>query len=91
MKRLAMWIAAALMACSVGMAGAAEVLLGAGDVLKISVYGSPDLGLETRVSEAGNITFPLVGVVAVGGLSVAAARKSLARRSKVAVFTQGSS
>lgn len=77
MKRLAMWMAAVLMACSVGMAGAAEVLLGAGDVLKISVYGSPDLGLETRVSEAGNITFPLVGTVGVGGLSVAAAEKKL--------------
>lgn len=77
MKRLAMWAAAVLMACSVGVAGAAEVLLGAGDVLKISVYGSPDLGLETRVSEAGSITFPLVGSVAVGGLSVAAAEKKL--------------
>ncbi|SDN14235.1 polysaccharide export outer membrane protein [Janthinobacterium sp. OK676] len=77
MKRLAMWAAAVLMACSVGVAGAAEVLLGAGDVLKISVYGSPDLGLETRVSEAGSITFPLVGSVAIGGLSVAAAEKKL--------------
>jgi polysaccharide export outer membrane protein len=77
MKRLAMWMAAVLMACSFGMAGAAEVLLGAGDVLKISVYGSPDLGLETRVSEAGNITFPLVGTVVVGGLTVAAAEKKL--------------
>ena len=43
-----------------GVAGAAEVLLGPGDVVKLSVYGSPDLSLETRVSESGNITFPLL-------------------------------
>ncbi len=77
MKRLAMWIMAALMAVSAGVAGAADVLLGAGDVLKISVYGSPDLALETRVSEAGEITFPLVGNVALGGLSVSAAEKKI--------------
>jgi polysaccharide export outer membrane protein len=77
MKRLAMWVMAALMALSAGFAGAADVLLGAGDVLKISVYGSPDLALETRVSEAGEITFPLVGNVALGGLSVSAAEKKL--------------
>lgn len=77
MKRLAMWMMAAFFALTAGVAGAADVLLGAGDVLKISVYGSPDLGLETRVSEAGEITFPLVGAVPVGGLSVAAAEKKI--------------
>ena len=61
-----------------GAAGAADLPLGAGDVVKVSVYGSPDLALETRVSEAGNISFPLVGQVAVGGLSTAAAEKKIA-------------
>ena len=77
MKRLAMWLMATLFVLSAGMAGAADVLLGAGDVLKISVYGSPDLALETRVSEAGEITFPLVGTVALGGLSVSGAETKL--------------
>jgi polysaccharide export outer membrane protein len=72
-----MWCMALLLTLSAGFAGAADVLLGAGDVLKISVYGSPDLALETRVSEAGEITFPLVGNVALGGLSVSAAEKKL--------------
>jgi polysaccharide export outer membrane protein len=62
---------------SMGVAAAAELLLGPGDVVKLSVYGSPDLSLETRVSESGNITFPLLGQVAVGGLSVAAAEKKI--------------
>lgn len=77
MKRLANWMMAAFLALAAGMAVAADVPLGAGDVLKISVYGNPDLGLETRVSEAGQITFPLVGAVAVGGLSASAAEKKL--------------
>lgn len=72
-----MWCMALLLTLSAGFAGAADVLLGPGDVLKISVYGSPDLALETRVSEAGEITFPLVGNVTLGGLSVSAAEKKL--------------
>jgi polysaccharide export outer membrane protein len=43
--------------------------LGVGDVVKISVYGSPDLNTETRVSDKGQITFPLIGQVPVGGLT----------------------
>ncbi|MCL6483044.1 polysaccharide export protein EpsE [Janthinobacterium lividum] len=77
MKRLLMWCMATLLALSAGFAGAADIQLGAGDVLKISVYGNPDLALETRVSEAGEITFPLVGNVALGGLSVSSAEKKL--------------
>ena len=70
MKRLALWILTAFLVFGAGFAAAADVLLGAGDVLRISVYGSPDLSLETRVSEAGEITFPLVGTVAVDRKSV---------------------
>lgn len=77
MKRLVMWCLTLLLAIGAGAASAADVQLGAGDVLKISVYGSPDLGLETRISEAGEITYPLVGNVALGGLSVSAAEKKL--------------
>ena len=77
MKRLLMWCMATLLALGAGFASAADVQLGAGDVLKISVYGNPDLALETRVSEAGEITFPLVGNVVLGGLSVSAAEKKL--------------
>jgi polysaccharide export outer membrane protein len=77
MKRFVKWMMAAALVLTMGVAGAAEVLLGPGDVVKMSVYGSPDLSLETRVSESGNITFPLLGQVSVGGLSVAAAEKKI--------------
>jgi polysaccharide export outer membrane protein len=78
MKRIMMWAAALLLALNVGSAMAADLLLGPGDVIKASVYGNPDMGIETRVSESGSITFPLVGEVKVGGLSVAAAEKKIA-------------
>jgi polysaccharide export outer membrane protein len=68
---------AAVLVLAAGTAGAAEVLLGPGDVVKLSVYGSPDLSVETRVSDSGQITFPLLGQVAVGGIPVAAAEKKI--------------
>jgi polysaccharide export outer membrane protein len=52
--------------------------LGAGDMVRISVYGSPDLALETRVAENGKISYPLVGDVDVGGLEPAAAERKIA-------------
>ncbi|MYM36483.1 polysaccharide export protein EpsE [Duganella sp. FT94W] len=78
MKR---WIAgmwAALCVALMGSAAAADARLGAGDVVKITVYGNPDLTTETRVSEAGRITFPLIGEVAVGNLQTAEAEKKIA-------------
>ena len=78
MKRLASWIIASLLAFTLGSAMAEDVTLGAGDMLKISVYGSPDLTQEVRLSEAGVITFPLLGPVGIGGMTVAAAEKKLA-------------
>ena len=77
MKPLAHWMAAAVLALGAGVASAAEVLLGPGDVVRLSVYGSPDLSIETRVSESGAITFPLLGQVGIGGLSVAAAERKI--------------
>ena len=54
-------------------------LLGAGDVLKITVYNNADLSLETKVSEAGTISYPLIGDVQVVGLTVSAAEKKIAK------------
>lgn len=78
MKIFYKYFFAAMLAFSIAAAGATDILLGAGDVLKISVFGNPDLSLETRVGEAGNISFPLIGEVGVGGLSTSAAEKKIA-------------
>lgn len=48
------------------------------DVVLITVYEQPDLTVKTRVSPKGEITFPLVGVVEVTGLSVNELEQKLA-------------
>lgn len=78
MKRLVHWMMATLLALTLGQAVAGEVLLGPGDVLKLSVYGNPDLALETRIGDTGTITFPLLGQVNIGGMPVMAAEKKIA-------------
>lgn len=52
-----------------------EYRLGAGDVMRISVYQNADLTLETRVSENNVVSFPLLGSIKVGGLSVTQAEQ----------------
>ncbi|HZX28206.1 MAG TPA: polysaccharide export protein EpsE [Telluria sp.] len=77
MKRLMQCLFAAMLLVSAGASWAADVL-GAGDVLKVNVYGNPDLSIETRVTDAGSITFPLIGQVNVGGMAIPAAEKKIA-------------
>ena len=57
---------------------ATEYRLGSGDVVRINVYQNPDLTLETRVTEAGIVSYPLLGAIRLGGLSVTAAEKLIA-------------
>lgn len=59
-------------------AASPEYRLGAGDVIRIVVYQNPDLTLETRVSESGLVSYPLLGNVRIGGLGVSAAEKLIA-------------
>jgi len=56
----------------------AEYKLGAGDVIRIVVYQNADLTLETRVSETGVISYPLLGSIRIGGLGISAAEKLIA-------------
>ena len=62
--------------------------LGAGDSIRIQVFQNPDLAVETRVSENGSITYPLIGAVQLGGLSIAAAEKKIADALKSGGFVQ---
>ena len=57
---------------------ATEYRLGSGDVVRINVYQNPDLTLETRVTEAGIVSYPLLGAIRLGGLSVTAAENLIA-------------
>ncbi len=53
-------------------------VLGPGDVIKIFVYGHPDLTTEVKISETGNITFPLLGEIFVDGLAPSSAERKIA-------------
>jgi len=53
--------------------------LGAGDVIRITVYGQPDLATTSRIAETGKINFPLIGDVTIGGLSTAQAERNIAK------------
>lgn len=52
--------------------------LGAGDAIGVQVYQSPDLSIDARVSESGVISYPLVGSLQLGGLTIAEAEKKIA-------------
>jgi polysaccharide export outer membrane protein len=54
-----------------------QYLLGPGDILRISVFKNPDLSLDARVSEAGTLSYPLIGSVPVGGLTLPAAERKI--------------
>lgn len=53
-------------------------LLGAGDVIRITVFQNPDMTTDTRVGDTGEITFPLVGAVQIGGLTASQAEQKIA-------------
>lgn len=60
----------------------ADYTLGAGDAVKVVVYGDADLTREIRVAEDGIITLPLIGEVAVGGLTTIQVEKRVAEQLK---------
>ena len=91
MYRLMMFLILSLL-CSLSMADnvakesaskdlaiARDYILGAGDLVRINVYGSPDMQTEARLSAAGTITFPLIGEVKLGGSSPKTSENKIAQ------------
>lgn len=89
--RASAWLAALLLAASMpawaqtavsapapSAASATEYRLGSGDVVRISVFQNQDLTLETRITEAGLVSYPLLGSVPLGGQTVTGAEKLIA-------------
>jgi len=56
-------------------AGLAEYRVGAGDVLRVVVFQNPDLTMETRVTDGGLVSYPLLGNLRLGGLTITAVEK----------------
>jgi polysaccharide export outer membrane protein len=51
--------------------------LSPGDLIYVKVFQEDDLTSSLRISEDGTITFPLIGTVKVGGLTVAQATQAI--------------
>lgn len=66
----------------------ADYPLGAGDIIRVQVFQNPDLTVETRVAESGLITYPLIGSVVLGGLSISAAESRIADALRQGGFVQ---
>ncbi len=62
--------------------------IGPGDVVRIQVFQNTDLTVEARVSESGVISYPLLGVIKLAGLSPTDAERSIASRLKKGNFLQ---
>ena len=60
--------------------------LGPGDTVHITVFQQPDMTTDTRVTEAGTISVPLVGSVKVDGLSTTEAAEAIAEALKKGDF-----
>ena len=75
--RLFLLLTICLFASAASAQAPTDYQLAAGDTIHILVYQNPDLTLDTRVSEHGIITYPLIGSLDVGGLSISAAEKKL--------------
>lgn len=78
----------ALLAMNVFAEDYPDYSLGPGDVIRIQVFQNPDLMTETRVSEKGSITYPLIGAIEVGGLAIDAAEKKIADALKKGGFVR---
>ena len=57
-----------------------EPLLGLNDAVRITVYQNPDLNVDARISESGQVSLPLIGAVVVGGLTIPAAQELIEKR-----------
>jgi len=57
----------------------ADVLIGEGDLLQVSIFGVPDFNEQVRVNSAGQISLPMVGQVQVRGISPTRAGEVIAK------------
>ena len=78
---LLMLVALLMLTLAPGLSQAQEArkdyVLGSGDVIRINVYQNQDLTLETRINESGRISYPLLGQLKLGGLSVTEAERTI--------------
>lgn len=72
-----------LLACAgTELAAAPRETLGMGDTIRVTVFQSPDLTAELRISERGTVVYPLVGELKLAGLTADDAGSLIGERLK---------
>src|SRR6202035_659702 len=56
------------------------LVIGRGDLLKVSIFGAPESDQEVRVDQAGNVSLSFIGSVHVAGLTNTEAQTVIAKR-----------
>ncbi len=56
-----------------------EYRLGAGDIIRIQVFGEPDLSMTVQLSQLGTFTYPYLGELRVVGSTVSDVQKMIAQ------------
>jgi len=69
-------------AASGSSSGLSDGPISPGEVVHINVFDAPDFSLVTRVSETGDVSYPLLGSFHIGGLNSASAARMLAKELK---------
>ena len=62
--------------------------LGGGDTVRITVFLSPELTTEARLSDSGTLTFPMLGTIRLGGMTAPRAEAFIADRLREGNFVQ---
>ena len=57
---------------------ASDYRLGPGDTIGVLVFQNPDLSIDARVAESGVVSYPLVGSLQLGGLTLPEAERKIA-------------
>jgi polysaccharide export outer membrane protein len=76
MKRIALGLL--MLAVAAGAFAQSGDKLGIGDAVRVTVFQQPDLTTETRITEKGTVTLPLVGEQKIAGLTLAGAGTEIA-------------
>jgi len=54
--------------------------VGPGDLLQVTVFGQPDMSAEVSVTEGGEVTLPLIGLIRIAGMAPSEVEKVIAQR-----------
>jgi polysaccharide export outer membrane protein len=67
---------------SVSIGGLTDGPISPGDTVHIIVFDAPDFSVVTRVSQSGEVPYPILGAIHIGGLTSATASELVARQLK---------